>query len=300
MSTSKKYDHKTWCYTLNNYTESDILQFKSLTCNRHRCCKEIGENGTPHLQGLITFKRSYNLKSLKKLNPKVHWEPAKTTDAENYCTKGEIIIDIFRSNQGKRSDLHMAINTLLNEGIIETAERHPEQIVKYHKGLEKLLFLRNLKDKPFKEITVIVIYGPPGSGKSRYCRETDPNLYNVPEPRSDQMWFDGYLGQECILLDDFYGWYKYHTLLQLLDGYPMLLPIKGGFTHKNWSKVYITSNQHPDLWYPNIPDRSALNRRLTTIIHSDKLLKHIKKHHHPQSAPIGNTSGGTSIVLTFD
>ena len=54
----------------------------------------------------------------------------------------------------------------------------------------------------------------------------DPNLYNVPEPNNGSLWFDGYRGQKTILLDDFYGWIKYHTLLQITDGYPYQAPTK--------------------------------------------------------------------------
>lgn len=84
---------RSWCYTLNNYTELDINQFKAFSCKKHRCAKEIGEKGTQHLQGAITFSRGYRISQLKKLNPRAHWEISKTKDAENYCTKGEIIID---------------------------------------------------------------------------------------------------------------------------------------------------------------------------------------------------------------
>ena len=86
------------------------------------------------------------------------------------------------------------------------------------------------------------------------------------EPINGNIWFDNYTGQEDILLDDFYGWIKYHTLLQLLDGYLCNYQLKGSTVWKNWSRVFITSNKDPSEWY-NRPEWDALRRRITTIEH---------------------------------
>ena len=254
---------RTWVYTWNNYTDTDIESLKLLEANMHRCCKEIGEKGTPHLQGAITFIRTYRLSALKKLFPKCHWEPAKAKDPENYCIKGEVVIDVKKNEQGKRSDLSEAIEIATSQGIKQCAIQNPEVFVKYHKGIKELLFTIH-EDNDWYETEVIVLVGPPGCGKSREARRIDKFLYNVPEPINGTIWFDGYTGQETILLDDFYGWLKYHTLLQLTDGYPMKLPIKGGFVHRNWKRVIITSNKPPEAWY-NRDEIDALRRRITHL-----------------------------------
>lgn len=110
---------KSWIYTLNNYTDEDIEQIKAWdNVTMHRCCKEIGSEGTKHLQGAITFIRTYTIKALKKLNPKIHWEKAKTKDADIYCTKGEIIININNRRQGQKK----TIKLLTNDEIIQKYE----------------------------------------------------------------------------------------------------------------------------------------------------------------------------------
>lgn len=270
---------KTWVYTWNNYTDADIEQLKLLEVNMHRCCKEIGENGTHHLQGAITFKRTYRLAALKKLFPKVHWEPAKSADPENYCIKGEIVIDIKKNEQGKRNDLSEAIAIATSQGIKKCAKEHPETFVKYYKGIKELLFTTH-EDQEWFATEVIVLIGPPGCGKSKEARRIDPTLYNVPEPINGTVWFDGYTGQETILLDDFYGWLRYHTLLQITDGYPMKLPIKGGFVHRNWKRVIITSNKPPEEWYTRA-EIDALKRRITLECDCDR-------------SGVGNTNHPTS------
>lgn len=256
---------KTWVYTLNNYTDQDIEQFKSFTVSKHRCCKEKGASETEHLQGAITFKRAYRLAQLKKLNEKVHWEQARTKDAENYCTKGEIIIDINNVSQGQRNDLKKAVDKLKEKATIrQMAVDCPETYVRYHKGLQALRKELQPRIEVFTKPEVNVYIGQPGSGKTRKVYEKDPDVYNVPEPVNGQIWFDGYEGQESILLDDFYGWIKYHTLLQWLDGYPMQLPVKGSTVWRNWKTVYITSNKPPSEWY-NRDEINALQRRITNI-----------------------------------
>lgn len=257
---------KTWTYCLNNYTDQEIEQFKKLDCNRHRCCKEVApQTGTPHLQGAITFLRAYRETQLKKLFPRAHWEWALCTDPQNYCIKGEVIIDEKNGEQGKRSDLQAAIENMQSGGLIEVAEQHPVTFIKYHKGLMALQQKLAQKNREWIPTEVIVFVGPPGSGKSRQCREIDSNLYSVPEPINGTIWFDGYENEKTILLDDFYGWLKYHTLLQLTDGYPMQVPVKGSFVTRRWNKVLITSNKHPEEWY-NREEIDALKRRITKIV----------------------------------
>lgn len=262
--------HRTWMYTINNYTEQEIIQLKAFTANMHRCCKEIGENGTPHLQGVITWTRTYRFGALKKLLPKAHWEPAKANDPENYCTKGEIIIDIKKNDQGQRTDL-LDVAEAIKSGrsVREVAFNFPREYIKFNRGIEKLKFLVDQDNNDtWYDTEVIVIIGPSGIGKSRKVRELagKNRIYNVPEPINGSLWFDGYNGETKILLDDFYGWIKYHTLLQFLDGYPFQIPCKGGFVNRKWTTVYITSNNEIESWYKNIPNIQALLRRITSVI----------------------------------
>lgn len=91
-----------WVFTLNNYHANEIpMEFISepyshyglLWDNPHigyvGCGKEVASTGTPHLQGLVVFKRSVGLKSLKKLNERAHWQPMRGTfeEAYRYCSK---------------------------------------------------------------------------------------------------------------------------------------------------------------------------------------------------------------------
>lgn len=110
-------------------------------------------------------------------------------------------------------------------------------------------------------------------GKSSWChdqcRKNNWTYYDIINPRKGSLWFDGYDGQQAIILDDFYGWIDPATLFRMLDIYAMQLPIKGNFTWAFWNYVFITSNNPPEQWYkPEVMekiDKSAFYRRLHKI-----------------------------------
>ena len=83
-----------WVFVLNNYDEkiyAKILYFLKSKNSKFIIGKEIGKNGTPHLQGYMNFKDSVSLKTLKDLCNQWHLEKAKGTDIENlnYYKKDE-------------------------------------------------------------------------------------------------------------------------------------------------------------------------------------------------------------------
>jgi len=227
--------------------------------------KEVGEGGTPHLQFCLTFRTGKRLSGMKKLLPRAHLEvPRFLEESRKYCKKEGNFVEIGDGSQGKRTDLELACE-LSKVSMLKVAEEMPVMYVKYHKGFQALRNRLASKQKEFVEMEVIVLIGKPGGGKSRMARQIDPDLYNLPEPVNGNLWFDGYDGEETILFDDFYGsWMKYHTLLQLLDGYPMQLPVKGDFTTKRWKRVILTSNKHPKEWYGR-EECEALMRRITRV-----------------------------------
>lgn len=82
-----------WMLTWNNYTREDHEMLKkhvSERCTDYVIQEEVGENGTPHLQGYVYYKSAREFKTLKKEWPKVHWEPTNNMDAaRKYCKKEE-------------------------------------------------------------------------------------------------------------------------------------------------------------------------------------------------------------------
>lgn len=88
---------RAWCYTLNNYTDEDVVRLGALESKRHVCSKEVGESGTPHLQGYVRFEKPQRFSWWKNQFPKAHVELRQGTEdqAISYCKKdgSEVVID---------------------------------------------------------------------------------------------------------------------------------------------------------------------------------------------------------------
>jgi len=86
---------KNWCFTLNNYTEADEKNIAQWECRGVAYAHEVGESGTPHLQGYVCFAVQKGLNMVRELNNRAHWEIMKgsMTDNQTYCSKqGQLIV----------------------------------------------------------------------------------------------------------------------------------------------------------------------------------------------------------------
>lgn len=255
---------RSWCFTINNHLEKDKTLLEKLECRFIVVGEEVGESGTPHLQGFVTFNKPCRLAALKKIHDRAHWEPAKSLEGgANYCMKEKIIIHRDNRRQGARTDLKSACETLLQGGIEKVAKEHPEVYVKYSNGLEKLAVIGQPKRNFKPEVTWI--WGPPDAGKTRYVSEREPDLWYSGRTLR---WWEGYNNQEATLFDDFRSSFcSYEWLLRLLDRYPCTVEVKGGRRELNSKRMYITSCYPPELVYNTTEDKRQLLRRIDKIIH---------------------------------
>lgn len=264
------------CFTMNNYNDEKmehLLQEFVPLCSYCILGLEVGKQKTPHIQGYAELKKRKSFNKIRKLLLNSHIEDRKGSgkQASEYCKKdgnfteyGELKV------QGKRNDLKKFIEDVKNGARNnELIENHSSIMARYYKFAnvirsaaceEKALSIHN------KPIEVKVLVGLPGTGKTRYIYDNHKieDIFR-PDLSRNIIWFDGYKGQDVLLLDDFDGQINYSYLLTLLDRYFLNLPIKGGFTHKAWTKVYITSNEHPNEWYSNRDNIDALLRRISII-----------------------------------
>lgn len=91
---SRPASNRNWCFTLNNYTEDEILALKQQDQTAYIVwCKEKGKSETPHLQGYLEFKNVRGLKGVKKIPglERAHLEPryknSTKMHAFTYCMK---------------------------------------------------------------------------------------------------------------------------------------------------------------------------------------------------------------------
>lgn len=85
-------------FTLNNWTEDEkdaiIEWLESRKGMQYMIQAEVGENGTPHLQGCWKSPSPIKRDWLKKKFPRIHWEPIKRWEkAVKYCCKLDTRVD---------------------------------------------------------------------------------------------------------------------------------------------------------------------------------------------------------------
>lgn len=79
-----------WCFTWNNYPEDWLVPLAPMFQGADWIVGlEVGESGTPHLQGFVEFKTKIRPAGYKGSPTCIHWEKCKGTRQQNieYCSK---------------------------------------------------------------------------------------------------------------------------------------------------------------------------------------------------------------------
>lgn len=201
---------KSWCFTVNNYTEDELNELRGLEsgsgCTYLVCGIERGDSGTPHIQGYIEFGSRLRLATVKRIRGfgRAHLEVRRGTasQASTYCKKEE---DFFEygtisldngSNQGKRTDLDRCVELIRDGGSLHDLwTDFPTTMVKYHRGLTEALHRlrpahpmetfdigtfdsRRTPDLSASGVSHVII-GAPGSGKTCYAKAMYPRALFV-------------------------------------------------------------------------------------------------------------------------
>lgn len=183
---------RNWCFTLNNYDGLVDLDLQGESrVEYYVYSEEIGESGTPHLQGYVEFSRAITVGALQRIIPGAHWEPRRGSQAQAiaYCKKEDEthVAGPYEwgtpKAQGSRSDL-VAIRDKLIAGssLKQICLEHPGDYMRYHAGIksaqqllkspkvEKVSFeLADFVQPPCDLSKPCVIYGPSGIGKTEFA-----------------------------------------------------------------------------------------------------------------------------------
>lgn len=268
---------RAWCFTIQVADDDkapvlprwDEKEMRFMVCQ----LEKAPTTGKRHWQGYVYFERVKKLVTCKKIfGPAAHLEKARGTPEENlaYCSKSETRIEGpyqygVLPKQGERNDVLMLKEAIkAGKSDLELLEEFPGLFLRYSKGIERMRFLyEEEKAKVYRRMEVSVLWGSTRTGKTWTATENYPNAFLLHA--SNPEWWDGYSGQTEVILDDYKSQLPLHRLLQLLDGHPCRLPVKGGFRWALYNVVVMTSNSHPSTWYPNasIKEKEALMARFT-------------------------------------
>lgn len=130
-----------YAFTLNNYDEAELVSLRlCLSSEKVRYAvfgHEVGETGTPHLQGYVAFKKPIRFQACKNLvGDRAHIEVAKASEHRNrqYCSKdGQVETFGKASESGKRNDLE-AFKDSVKGGCLSIKhlrEEHSEIVAKF-------------------------------------------------------------------------------------------------------------------------------------------------------------------------
>lgn len=256
---------RSWCFTLNNYTLAEIAQIESIPYRYLIYGYEIGDNGTPHLQGYIEFANPLRFAKIKSYIPRAHIEQRRGSrdEARNYCMKDNEFIELGDWNvggQGRRNDLDFIRNLVNEEGMAAVAAIGNLQQIRV---AEK--YLQYNEEPRDSKPEVIWLWGKTGVGKSRMARKLCDDYYY--SKKDGTKWWDRYDAHENVIIDDFRdSWWSLTTMLSLLDRYEHVVETKGGTRQFVAKKIIITSSIDPKLCYKNCgEDVNQLLRRIDYI-----------------------------------
>lgn len=255
--------------TLNNPTDNEINAFQRNfdTFAKFRLYgkENFGiADKTPHLQCYIELNSLHSITGLQKkistaqgFRSRYAIRPCKYGAEANirYCSKdGDVFQtgDYPRINQGKRTDLDKVAAALKSgTDLLTIAKENMGTFVRYHAGISKLHQM--LCSQPRSSMTLgYWISGPTGVGKSRWAHSLTPESTYVKDGATK--WWDGYNGQETIVIDDYRANANlgFSTLLRLADRYPMPIEMKGSFGQLNSKRIIVTSPLSIDEMFSNL------------------------------------------------
>lgn len=219
--TTKKEHHQMWVY------------FKQQKGTGKRSLNQIGK--------LITGVGSHT-ESMK----------GSLDSNEAYCSKeGTYTCHGDKPKPGRRVDLEDVVNDIIGNkrSVDEITLENPMLYQQYGRTLSKVEDI-TLRKRFRTEMTEGIWYhGPTGGGKSHQAFEGfDPDTHYV-KPLEDE-WWDGYTGQETVILNEFRGQLKYSEMLSLTDKWPHYVRRRNREPAPFLAKrVIVTSSKHPATLY---------------------------------------------------
>lgn len=236
-----------YAWTLNNYTPEEVLELQEIAMEsrvQYMCFGyEVGEEGTPHLQGMIIFKNPMTTENARRQMPTrvahFKWFTKPPFANFKYCTgdtKDKTPNEFWEHGKrpkkaGARTDIeHLYDQAKKNVPVTEIGESNPEGYLRYHKGIEQVRLNYARTRKRVESIEVILVEGTQEKLYNWMCDNHGDDWYHY---NRDDGNFEEYRGEKVIFWDT--GYYPNDKYLTT-QNFP--LNRKFGSTIKEWEKIY--------------------------------------------------------------
>jgi len=261
-----------WCFTLNNYTPAEVTTLHAIPYSYLVYGKEIGANGTPHLQGYLHFTNAKKFTQVKALlGLRYHLERRKGTlqQAIEYCKKDGEFFEfgnkpITSKEKGQaEKDRWARILSLAKQGQVDQLQlEFPKESILHG---PRLLALHEPATKPLDGVLSHEWWvGPTGTGKSRLLWELYPQHY----AKTLNKWWDGYKFQDVVVIEE---WAPRNEctasfLKVWADRYAFTCEVKGAMLPMiRPKKLIVLSNYTIEQCFPAKEDCDPLLRRFKVI-----------------------------------
>lgn len=224
-----------------------------------------------HIQFFINFKQPARIGKITKFDKRIHVEKVKVNNgADTYCMKketrveGPIELGVKPVKVNSKTDWDQVWEKA-QQGKLEEI---PASIRVIHYNKLKNIAKDHMEFKDADHLRGVWIYGPAGSGKSRWVREQAEKLNLKLYPKLCNKWWDGYQGEKLVVMDDLMPEHK--CLNQQLkiwaDRYDCILETKGGAAHSQYEWFIVTSQYKPEeIFTGDCRDLEAIQRRFQTF-----------------------------------
>jgi len=263
---------RNFCFTMNNYPDTQLVD--TIPCRYIGYSKEVGESGTPHLQGFICFHNATSLGSVISKMPGCHVMTMNGSIRQNeeYCSKESVLIErgdkpASNDDKGRANALRWhRTRQLAEEG--RFSEIDDELYIKNLTNLERIFTKKQRPVDDLEDTCGIWIWGPTNVGKSHAVRTAHSIVEGELFIKQDESkWWDGYESQPVVLIEELMPDPRYtqslqKKLLQWADKFSFPAEQKGkGATLIRPKLVIVTSNYSPDDFGFHEQSLGAIKRR---------------------------------------
>lgn len=280
---------KKWCFTLNNYTQEEYDKCLELESQYTIIGKEVGEQGTPHLQGFYYFNKRKTMRWIKRrTTDRIHLEIARGTVAENiaYCSKENNYTEKGERPQEQHERGGQANKRKWDDAVEAAIEGRFEDIPRdlwiRYKNSFKDEYQEHYKpkdleidDRQMKE-HFLWLYGPTGTGKSHMARQYAKNIdpEHGPYLKGLNKWWHQYKQQKVVIIDEANPKsceHLGHFFKQWADKWTFTAETKGSsFSEIRPEFIIVTSNYSIEECFPSQEDYAPLKRRFYEYFKNSK------------------------------